>query len=149
MAESMSAEFLATRIPTIQEKVAELIAKAGGDRLETELVDLLVDREMEKRKPVLVQAIDHMGVLSEELKKIDKPDHKIMNSDNTVKEEGYTPKRLEEIKKTKEKIDKLTKAFEKAFSNGNLKDLNTLLQSGKQDGKDQTKSGAEDTGETT
>src|SRR5258708_39320979 len=126
-------------IPTIQEKVASLIIEMGGDRLETDIVSIMADRELEKRKPVLIQAIDRMGILSAELDKINRTDVKTLNADGSVKDESWSPKRHEEVKKAKEKIDKLTKAFEKAFSNGDLKDLNQLLQPGKQDGKDQAK----------
>lgn len=137
---------MADRIPTIQEKVATLIA-GMGDQLETAIVDNMVDRELQKRQPILVQAIDRLGILTADLDKINREDIETRHVDGSVKDKSYSPKRIEEIKKAKDKIEKLTKAFDKAFTHGDLKDLNQLLQSGKQDGKDQTKDGAEDSAE--
>jgi hypothetical protein len=132
-------------VPTIQEKVAQGIANLGP-QVESTVVDMLVDKELQRRTPPIVQGLDKLGELDGELKKADKPDDRTFNKDGSVKDESYSSKKIEEIKKIKERIQKLTNAINKALDNGDLKELNQLLQQG---GKDKTESSAGTTSETT
>ena len=123
---------MANQVPTIQEQVAAGIAKLGP-RVETTIVDMMVDKELERRTPPIVQGLDRLSEFDVELKKTDKPDVKTLNADGSLKDESYSPKKFEEVKKIKERIQKLTNAINKALDNGDLKELNQLLQSSGKD----------------
>jgi hypothetical protein len=114
-------------VPTIQEKVAEAIANLGP-QVESNVVDVMVDKELQKRTPVIVQGLEKIAEFKVELKKVDRPDVKTLNADGSVKDESYSPKKFEEVKKIKERIEKFTNATNKALTDGDLKELNQLLQ---------------------
>ena len=137
---------MANQIKTIQDKVDHQIAETMGIQVEDWVVNHMVDRELQKRGPVIAQALDGHSKLLDELKKIDRPDHIIKDKDQKIIFEGYTSKRSEEVKKLKEKIQKLENVTDKAFKDGDLKDLNQLLQSlnSKQDKKESGAGAAEE-----
>lgn len=129
---------------TIQTAVAEQISKIHP-RVESMVVDKLVDRAIEARVVPIAQGMDKLKELEEELKKIDHFDSKTFNADGSVKDQSYSGKRIEELKKLRDRIAKLIGAIQKAFDHGDIKDLNQLLQSK----QDKAEGGAKDTGETT
>lgn len=141
---------MANVIKTIQDAVLDQIQKLGP-RVESSVVDMMVDKELQKRTPAIVQGLEKLVELEKEYEKTAKPDLVSREIDGTVLSQAYSSKKIEEIKKAKEKVEKLSKAIEKAFEHGDLKDLNQLLQqSGKPDqqsGKDKKEGGAEATGE--
>jgi len=134
---------MANTVKTIQEKVLDQISKLG-DRVESSVVDMMVDKELNRRTPALVQGLEKLTEFEAEYKKTDKPDVITRDRDGKEISSGYSAKKLEEIKKAGERVSKLEKAIEKAFEHGDLKDLNQLLQQG---GKDKKESEAEATGE--
>jgi histidinol dehydrogenase len=134
---------MADVVKSIQDVALEQI-KGLGPRVESYVVDKIVDRELEKRAVPITQGMDTLTKFEEELKKVDKPDMIARDKEGKVVSEAYSSKRLEEIKKAKEKIEKLHKAIEKAYIHGDVKDLNQLNQSS---GKDKAESGAGNTEE--
>ncbi len=118
-----------SQIKTIQDKVDLQISETMGVQVEDWVVNHMVDRELQKRGPLIAQALDAHSKLEDELKKLDRPDHIIKDKDQKIIFEGYTAKRSDEVKKLKEKIQKLENATDKAFKDGDLKELNQLLQS--------------------
>ncbi len=135
-----------SQIKTIQDKVDLQISETMGVQVEDWVVNHMVDRELQKRGPVIAKALDGHSKLLDELKKLDRPDHIIKDKDQKVIFEGYTAKRSDEVKKLKEKIQKLENATDRAFKDGDLKELNQLLQSfGDKQDKKESESGAGET----
>lgn len=134
---------MADVVKSIQDVALEQI-NGLGPRVESYVVDKIVDRELEKRAVPITQGMDTLAKFEEELKKVDKPDMIARDKEGRIVSEAYSSKRLEEIKKAKEKIEKLHKAIEKAYLNGDIKDLIQLNQSG---GQDKKESGAGNTEE--
>jgi seryl-tRNA(Sec) selenium transferase len=130
-------------VKTIQQQVAEQIAKCAP-QVESQVVDMLVDQEIQKRVPAIKQGVERHAELFAEQKKQDKPDIVSRDREGKVVSEFFSAKKIEELKKLDEQIRKLEQAIEKAFSNGDVKDLNVLLQQG----KNTAKGGAGDSKET-
>lgn len=113
-------------MPTINMQVAERI-KASAPDVEQRLVDMLVEKEVSRRVEVVGQGVGKANDLEKELRKIDKPDSETFNADGSTATATYTKARLEELKKTREKLDKLNKAIDKALA-GDLGDLTNLIK---------------------
>lgn len=115
--------------------VAEKIAKINP-RVEEQVVDTLVDRELDKRSKALVIVLDKLAELEKGLKKLG-PDQVNYNPDGSKATEFFSKSRLDEKNKHIGKIDKHTKAITKALDNGDFSDVYNLSQ-GKDtgDGKD-------------
>ena len=141
------ANVIHTILAEVASQIANLSKRTDPDkpsRLENGIVDTMVDLEEKKRIPAVVQGLEKLREFEKDHEKVDKADSVLRDQTGKVIQEGYTAKRLEEIKKAVEKIEKLRKAIEKAYEHGDLKDLNQLLQSG---GKDKKEGGTEATGE--
>lgn len=119
---------------SIREKVAQEIA-ALAPRLESELVDHLVDREVEKRTKSLVNVLDKLMTLESEAKKLGED---IVAYDETGKaiSKMFSKKRIEERAKNRGRIQKHINAINKALEKNDYSDLNQLAA-----GKDTAESG--------
>lgn len=96
--------------------------------VESEVIDALVAREVTRRKDLIVKGLDQLDGVNREFYKINKPDIQNFNADGTVANSAYSKDRLEEIKKAAEKVEKLTKALDKAIAKGDLGDLSNLVK---------------------
>lgn len=132
-------------IEDIQTKVLTEIAEAVDGRLASQVADLMVDRELKKRKDAIVPAIDKHAEWTANLKRLEaNPDDIKYGTDfKPVGEPGFTKKKIDEIMQLRQKIEKLEKAIIKAYTDGDLKDVNQLLGSG---GKDKSSGEAEASG---
>ena len=129
-------------IEDIQTRVLNDIAQALDGRLSSDIADMMVDRELKKRREAIVPAIDKHAEWAAQLKKLESnPDVKVYGSDmKPIGEPTFSQKKVDEINQLRQKIEKLEKAIIKAYSEGDLKDVNQLLGSG---GKDQKSGEAE------
>lgn len=107
----------------IRTKIAEQLSNISP-KVENDVVETLVTREVFKRSAAIVQALEDLSDLEKNLKKI-KPDQSGFDVDGKVISETYSKTRLEELNKTKAKIDKYTKAIDNAL-NGDLSDVYNL-----------------------
>jgi len=98
---------------TIQEAVAERITK-NSENVANIVIEKLAEIEISKRVDILTKAIVKQEPLEKELKKIDKNDVTTYVEGKQV--DAMSKQRFEDIKKTKEKIEKLTKAIEFALT---------------------------------
>lgn len=96
--------------------------------VESEVIDTLVAREVARRKDMIVKGLDQLDSVTREFHKVNKPDIQNFNADGTVATSAYSKERLEEIKKAQEKLDKLTKALDKAIAKGDIGDLSNLVK---------------------
>lgn len=129
---------------TVQELVTEQLGAIGSE-VKAAVVKTMVAREVEKKKGVLVQALDLQKTLDTEFKRL-KPDMEFFDEAGTPSAPYYTKVKNEERTKNKELREKLQRAIEKALSKGDYGDLNNIINNNK--AKLQPKSGATDEGDT-
>lgn len=132
----------------IQSRVDEQLSKLGPT-IDGYVSDHMVDREMKKRGDAIVQGMDKLSQLEDQLEKLEKnPDFRTYGKDmKPTGEATYSEKKMGEIKKLTEQIGKLQNAMVKAYTDGDLRELNQLLQSDK--GKDKGADGAGDSSPAT
>jgi hypothetical protein len=112
-------------MPTINEQVAERIKGIAPD-VENKVVDLLVDKEVNRRVEIITQGLGKLEELDRESRKLSKPDVETFGEDGNLSSSGYSKARKEEREKLAQRIDKLTKAVEKAVG-GDIGDLANLI----------------------
>lgn len=93
---------------TIQEAVAQKIA-GSGETVKNTVVDILANGEINKRVDSITKAISKIDLLEKEYKKINKSD--ITTYVNNAPVESMSQNRFNDIKKSKDKFDNLTNAF--------------------------------------
>jgi hypothetical protein len=112
-------------MPTINEQVGEKL-KAIAPVVENKVVDLLVDKEVNRRVEIITQGLGKLEELDRESRKLSKPDVESYDGDGNLSSSGYSKVRKEEREKLAQRIDKLTKAVEKAVG-GDIGDLANLV----------------------
>ena len=132
-------------VTSIRDKVAEEI-KALSPRVETELVDIMIEREVKKRTDALVVVYDKLSTATKDHAKLG-PDNVTYNADGSKASESFSKKRIDEINKAKGQVDKLTKTINKALDAGDFGDVYNL-SSGKDPQPDRTGSGSETSDDT-
>jgi hypothetical protein len=120
---------------TIRAKLAEQL-KEINPRLESEIIDALVDRDVDKKKHAFLSVYDKLTKAEAEYKRLG-PDDIAFDVTGKKTREDYTKKRVEEIKKAEAHIAKLMKALNKAME-GDYGDVFNLAG-----GKDTTEGTAE------
>jgi hypothetical protein len=113
---------------TLRETVAAQVA-AISPAVEEKVVAHFVTAETKKRADAIVKGMDDLTAAQKDRAKIAKPDAVNYNADRTVASETYTKPRLDEIDKIDKRIDKLTKALDKAIA-GDMGDLLNLGKGG-------------------
>ena len=98
---------------TIQEVVAEKISQSG-ENVANIVINKLAEVEISKRVESISKAIQKQEQLEKDLKKISKND--VVTYVDGVAIEVMSKSRFEDIKKGKEKIDKLIKAIDLALT---------------------------------
>ena len=105
---------------TLRESVDAAIAAAGStiiDRVKGHYVDAEIDR----RGKLLIAGVDAIRQAELDLRKVDKPDVVHLAADGNVAAQHYTKSKLDEIKKTRERYDRLNTALSAALTD-NLAD---------------------------
>lgn len=113
-------------MPTINEQVADRLKTIAPD-VESKVVELMVEKETNRRVEIISQAIAKLDDMQREQRKLGKPDQQSFDGDGKEVSSGFSKERTEERKKLAEKMDKLSKALEKAIG-GDLGDLNNLVK---------------------
>lgn len=101
---------------SLRERIKDEVghAQVNGD-VTDDVVSRLVKEELGKRAGLVVQALARLNELELEVKKI-KPDAQFFDSDgNVVGTPAFSKEKSEALKKGREKVEKLTKAIEKAL----------------------------------
>lgn len=123
---------------TINEKIAEKIAGLVPI-VENEVIDLLVAKELKKRSDAIVTAMGLLEVEERGFKRL-VPDSVTYDDNGTATSSGFTKGRIDERKKATVKMEKLTKAIEKAITKGDMSDVYNLANSKpEKEGRDQGK----------
>ena len=110
---------------TIQEAVAEKITQRGENVANT-VIEKLAEVEISKRVDDITKAVQKQEQLEKDLKKINKND--VVTYIEGTPAEVMSKNRFEEIKKGKEKIDKLTKAIDFALTQNSFDAYNKLAE---------------------
>lgn len=109
----------------IRVKIAEKLGGLGPS-IESAVIEHLANEEVEKKKTTLVVALDALTKMENAHRRLLKPDLVFGNSEGGDKVEAFTPGRQEEIKKSKEKIEKMERAITKALEKGDFGDVLNL-----------------------
>jgi hypothetical protein len=107
--------------------VKEAISKAeqSGD-VRKGAIDFLANEEIAKRRDLLVKALLLRRDAETAVRKASKFDVKNYGADGAVVFEGYSGKAAEELKKAKEKLDKIDKAIAAAISSADYELIRKL-----------------------
>jgi len=97
---------------TVKEAVAEQVKKLGGNVLDI-VAEKLAQIEIDRRVAAVVSAVNLQEQMEKSLQKLDKPDTVTYVAE--VKHEAYSSNRFEEVKKLREKLDKLKQLIETAL----------------------------------
>ena len=119
-------------IRLVWDKFKELVT---DEKVQNSFIDTLVDREIAKRSVALAQLWELIQKQENDIRKI-KPDLERYAEDGTIVDVSYSKGQLEALKKSKERLEKMSKAFEKGW-NGEMGDVYNLV-------KDKGSSGKED-----
>jgi hypothetical protein len=111
---------------TINAQVAERI-KSCAPEVETQLVDLMVSKEISRRVELIGQGLAKSDQMTRERFKLAKPTNVALDINGNVVSESYSKEALETLKKHDEKAAKLENALEKALA-GDLSKLPDLLK---------------------
>lgn len=110
---------------TIQEAVAEKI-KLSGENVANIVIEKLAEVEITKRVTAITSAVQKQDELEKNLKKINKND--VVTYVDGLPTEVMSKNRFEEIKKAKEKAEKLTKAIYFALTENTADAYNKLSE---------------------
>jgi uncharacterized protein (DUF736 family) len=113
---------------SVQVKVAEKIADISP-RVEDQVVEVLVGRELEKRSEALVKILDILDQLEKDMKKV-KPDQRTYSETGEELTATWSKSKLDERNKLNVKLDKIGKAIDKALDTGDYDDVNKLIKGG-------------------
>src|ERR1041384_5725629 len=106
---------------TVTDKVAEEITKLAP-RVESEVVAILVNRQVKKRVDALVSVLDMVDKANKDLLKL-RADMVFFNEAGEALEPVFSKSKNEEKKKLKVKIDKLEKGLTKALEKNDYEDV--------------------------
>jgi hypothetical protein len=112
---------------TVKQLVTDRLG-AIGPVVQSKVVDLLVDQEVERRVKAVSVLVAKLDELNGNLKKIDRADVETFNQDGSPATATFTKARLEEIKKAKEQIAKIEKALDMAFENNDFQKVFDLAK---------------------
>jgi hypothetical protein len=109
---------------SVQVKVAEQISQLGPS-VEDQVVRALADREKNRRADALVKALDDLARFEQDFKKL-KPDQVAFDDKGEKVSETFSKIRIDERDKLTKKIEKYTKAINKALENKDFGDVYNL-----------------------
>lgn len=106
--------------PTIRDSVRESL-KSLGPKTREMVIDHYANLEADKQATALIKTIDKLSEAEKTMQRM-RPDLETYGDDGKVQSSGWSKAKLEERTKLQEKIDKLTKAINKA-DDGDFGDL--------------------------
>lgn len=101
-----------------------------GARTRESVVEHFAQAQADKQAKALISGLEKLTTMERDLQKINKPDVQTFNEDGTVASATFSKERIEERKKLNEKIEKLTKAINKADESDDFGDLYNLANAG-------------------
>lgn len=115
---------------TVREAVAAKLANSG-DQVAANIISQLADVELGRREKLILSALTKLDALDKDAKKI-RPDQKSLDVDGKVITETYSSAKFEELKKSRETLERWNAAIDKAL---NLCDYTKLTELSKSDAK--------------
>lgn len=129
---------------TITTKVAEALAGIGPS-VEADVISALSDREVKKRSEAIVIVYDKLQKLQSDYKKLG-PDLGVYDAAGKETSSGYSKQRIKDRNDLSGKIDKYSKAIEKALA-GDCSDIYNLSRGSDKEGGGKDK-GTPDSGDS-
>lgn len=127
----------------IRDTLDRIKEKITDEKIVNLFFDTVADREISKRAAALATLWETILKQEVEVKKV-KPDLQKYGEDEKLIEEYFSKNQMEVLKKSRERLDRMSKAFEKGLA-GDMKDVYDLNN---QSGKDKGGSGKENSGES-
>jgi hypothetical protein len=106
--------------PTVKQLVTQRLAENAGGVVREKVVTLMVEEEIEKRTVAVVAVVKKLDEATKALKKVNVPDNEQFDVDGKVVSATYSKTKLDDIKKAKELLAKLTKALDLALEQNNF-----------------------------
>lgn len=133
--------------PSVFQKAADRV-KSAGPEVEKRVEDVFFERSMDKCVTILADLLEIHDKMKKDLNKL-RPDHKILDVDDKIIQEGYTTNRSEERKKLIQKLETGQKAYDKAIKEGDYAEaINWVNNNRKSEGKSKDKNPGEPNPET-
>jgi hypothetical protein len=107
--------------------MVDLAAKLNdGNVVRDKFLNLLVTRELDERVACLDAALKKRIDQDREVRKLNKPDHKVKDAKGNVIMEGFTEPKLKELNEAQDKLKKLDTALDLALSKNDFSKLKDL-----------------------
>lgn len=106
----------------IRTAVAEKLAEIGKQSVRDAVIQKLVGDEVANRTAAVLEGMNRLSKLKGDQRKL-KPDLKSLDEHGNVVSENYSPAKYEELKKSREQIEKLEKALQLALENDDYSKL--------------------------
>ncbi len=120
---------------SIADKLTERLEKFGSADMQRKVEEYRYNKIIDQRADMMSKAIDIIDKMEYDYRKMER------TPDNVIRQEGYTEKKFEEMKKLREKIEKAHKAFDKALNGKEQKDFDDVKQLVSNQPKGEDKSG--------
>lgn len=102
-------------VQSLRDAVDAAIAKSG-ETIVGRVTGHYVDAEIDRRAKLIVAGVEAVRAAELDVKKVDKPDIVHMNAEGAVAAEHYSKGKFEEVKKVKERLERLTTALNNALA---------------------------------
>lgn len=109
---------------TIREAIGERLKDIAGN-VEDQIINVFVDREVDRRAKAVVNVIDQTIKMEQDLRKL-KPDVVTYSDNGDVATSSWTKAKLDEKKKLEERIQKFANAVNKAIDKDDYSDVFNL-----------------------
>lgn len=117
---------------TVRETVAAKLANSG-DQVAVNVINHLADIEIGRREKLVLSALTKLDSLDKEAKKI-RPDQRSLDSDGKVISETYSAAKFDEVKRSRDLLERWTVALDKALNSCDYTKLTELSKDAKPDG---------------
>jgi hypothetical protein len=97
-------------VQSLRDAVDTAIAQSG-DAIVNRVTSHYVDAEIERRAKLIVTGVEAVRQAEADLKKVDRGDDVRYAADGTIAVQYYTKARIEEVKKGKTRVERLTAAL--------------------------------------
>ena len=115
-------EVPSTTVIAVLSAIQESI-KSGNSSVKDLVIQASVSAEINRRKDVLLQALNEYKTKDSALKKESYPDIKTYNADGTVASATFSKAKLDELSKSKQELAKLSKLIGNAIDKGDYSEL--------------------------
>lgn len=104
-----------SQVRTIREAIAQRIAESGP-HVRDGVLNVLTEKEIRRRSDAILKGLEMEDQHSKEIRKLEKPDLVTYDANGNETSANFSKTRVEDLKKTREKRDKMHRALENALA---------------------------------